>query len=377
MSTTWDAYRVNPNLAEALVDCGFKTPTEVQEKSLVYVNHQMDLIVASKTGSGKTLTYLIPILNNICNAIDRDEFEDLPMSLILLPTRELAMQVDTVLKTVMVQLKTNYPTTRIKTCTISGGFAEEKQIRLLAANPKVVIGTIGRIWDILQNGKSEEIKSIAGIDFLVLDEIDRIIDLGQMKELQNVLKYIENPKIFKFVNHESKEAEMHQINFQEVAVGQVPSIEGWDEEFEKNFLGEDNSGEPSAKTNKDRRTYVVSATLGKAFFTSRMMTKKVKSDLKKVMKDNPETVPNMKLKEIMKYISFKHKTKVIDMTQDFLLPETLEVLKVDVMKEDKMLYLYYFADLYKDKTIIIFTNSIASSNRIKSLLALASMLILT
>ena len=118
---------------------------------------------------------------------------------------------------------------------------------------------------------------------------------------------------------------------------------------------------------------MVSATLGKAFFTSRMMTKKVKSDLKKILKENPETVPNMKLKEIMKYVNFKNKTKVIDLTQEVLLPESLEVLKVDCLKEDKMLYLYYFATLYKDKTIIIFTNSISSSSRIKSLLNLASL----
>lgn len=375
--STWLAYKVNANLADALVGCGFNSPTEIQEKSMVYVNHAVDLIIASKTGSGKTLTYLIPVLNHICNAIDNGDFEGLPMSLILLPTRELAIQVESVLKNVLNQLRTSYPKTKIRTCTISGGFAEEKQLRLLASGPKIVIGTIGRIWDLLENGKSEELKSIAGIQFLVLDEIDRIIDLGQMKELRNVLKYIDAPKSFKFVNTETKEAELQQISFGQAVVGEVPSLQEWDEEFDKQFLGDGFAAPSTVKTNKDRRTYVVSATLGKAFFTSRMMTKKVKNDLKKVMKDNPDTVPNMKLEEIMKHINFKNKTKVIDMTQDMLLPETLEVLKVDVMKDEKMLYLYYFVDLYKDKNMIIFTNSISSSNRIKSLLALASNLLIT
>lgn len=150
----------------------------------------------------------------------------------------------------------------------------------------------------------------------------------------------------------------------------------FDEEFDKMFLnkeGKMTQNENKYRTNQSRRTFVVSATLGKAFFTSRMMTKKVKSDLKRILKDNPETVPNMKLKEIMKYVNFKNKTKVIDMTQEVMLPESLEVLKVDCLKEDKMLYLYYFATLYKDKTMIIFTNSISSSSRIKSLLNLASL----
>lgn len=150
-------------------------------------------------------------------------------------------------------------------------------------------------------------------------------------------------------------------------------IEEYDEDFDKKFMGKlPTERETKHKSNPNRRTFVISATLGKAFFTSRMMTKKVKSDLKKLMKENPETLPNMKLNEIMKHISFKLKTKIVDMTQDSLLPETLEVLKVDCLKEEKMLYLYYFVNLYKDKTMIIFTNSISSSSRIKSLLSLAS-----
>ena len=114
------------------------------------------------------------------------------MSLILLPTRELAVQVESVLKTLIARLKV-ITEAKITCCTISGGFSVEKQVRILSFTPKIVIGTIGRMWDILQNGKSEEIKKIAGVQFLILDEIDRIIDLGQMKELENILKYIENP----------------------------------------------------------------------------------------------------------------------------------------------------------------------------------------
>ena len=115
------------------------------------------------------------------------------MSLILLPTRELAIQVETVLKKVIDQLRASYPDTKIRTCTIAGGFSEEKQLRVLASHPKVVVGTVGRIWDLLKNDKSEDLKAIATVNYLILDEIDRIIDLGQMEELQQVLRYIENP----------------------------------------------------------------------------------------------------------------------------------------------------------------------------------------
>ncbi len=114
------------------------------------------------------------------------------MSLILLPTRELAVQVENVLKTVINRLKT-LTEAHITTCTISGGFSVDKQLRMLASSPKIVIATIGRLWDILQNGKSQEVKKISGSQFLILDEVDRIIDLGQMKELENILKFIDDP----------------------------------------------------------------------------------------------------------------------------------------------------------------------------------------
>lgn len=184
----------------------------------------------------------------------------------------------------------------------------------------------------------------------------------------------------KTIMPEQDDAHLLEVKYTENEVPEIAmDVEEFDEDFDKMFLGkggemQDDNAPPKYKTNQNRRTFVVSATLGKTFFTSRMMTKKVKSDLKKLMKENPETVPNMKLKEIMKHINFKHKTKVVDMTQETLLPESLEVMKVDCPTEDKMLYLYYFVNLYKDKPMIIFTNSISSSSRIKSLLALASKL---
>jgi len=145
-----------------------------------------------KQGSGKTLSYLVPVLNALCNSFDKGSFDNIGMSLILLPTRELAVQVENVLKTVINRLKT-LTEAHITTCTISGGFSVDKQLRMLASSPKIVIATIGRLWDILQNGKSQEVKKISGSQFLILDEVDRIIDLGQMKELENILKFIDDP----------------------------------------------------------------------------------------------------------------------------------------------------------------------------------------
>lgn len=553
----WEGLQLNPALVTALEAIGYVSPTEVQSKALVYAAHPVDLIVSSKTGSGKTLTYLVPILNNLANAMSRNNLKSVQMSLILLPTRELAIQVQNVLKAVVKQLETIFPGQKVTSCTLAGGFSLDKQQRMLSYGPHLVIATVGRLWDILSSGKSEDLKKVASCCFLVLDEVDRIIDLGQMKELQQVLKYIEDPKSVTLGANELTEAQEHAISFEEAQkLSKGFQVEQFDPEFDRMFLGrtrkdksrsakpkerkapvklrpdqretpghrfglaedeaeeeqaddqqqadgdleafgdeeldegeeeaefdgdeegdmllegeeegfadeeagseeaeaqegfddapeddqplgdevfsgmdeegisgqeerdfdgmdeeefnfdeddttknddnrtgkkgrkgrDDSEGRkkdknpiikavvppPKYKTNAMRRTFVVSATLGKTFFTSRMMTKKVKSNLKKIMKENPETVPNMKLKEIMKYVAFKNKTKVIDLTSEVLLPETLEIMKVDCPTEDKMLYLSYFARTYRDKTMIVFTNSISSASRVKSLLALAGNLI--
>lgn len=87
------------------------------------------------------------------------------------------------------------------------------------------------------------------------------------------------------------------------------------------------------RVNKSRRTFIVSATLGKSYYTSRVMNKNSKKRMKKLLKENPEVQPNMKLKEIMHKINFKNKTKIIDMTKETILPDTLKLYKLECLKE--------------------------------------------
>jgi len=99
------------------------------------------------------------------------------------------------------------------------------------------------------------------------------------------------------------------------AEGNPLNVGAYDEEFtnqikEMNSIG---TGEKS-ESNKKRRTFIISATLGKSFWSSRSMTKNTKKKFKKLMKDNPETTPNMKLEELMSKINFCNKTKIIDIT---------------------------------------------------------------
>jgi ATP-dependent RNA helicase DDX24/MAK5 len=99
------------------------------------------------------------------------------------------------------------------------------------------------------------------------------------------------------------------------------------------------------------------------------MNKTTKKKLKKLLKENPEQTPNMKINEIMHKIKFKNKTKIIDETQDAILPANLELLKIDGVKEEKNLYLYHFIKIHPKTPTIIFCNSINSVKRTQAFLA--------
>jgi len=113
---------------------------------------------------------------------------------------------------------------------------------------------------------------------------------------------------------------------------------------------------------------VVSATLGKSFYSSRLMNKTTKKKMKKLLKENPEVTPNMKINEIMHKIKFKNKTKIIDETKEAILPGNLELLKVDGTKDEKNLYLYHFIKTHPKTPSIIFCNSINSVKRTQAFL---------
>jgi ATP-dependent RNA helicase DDX24/MAK5 len=87
----------------------------------------------------------------------------------------------------------NTPKYRFRTCLVTGGFAVEKQERLLSKTPEILIATIGRLWDLIQNCQHDSLETLCKSHFLIFDEIDRILELGQYKELEMVLKFLENP----------------------------------------------------------------------------------------------------------------------------------------------------------------------------------------
>ncbi|MEM7813870.1 MAG: DEAD/DEAH box helicase [Candidatus Aenigmatarchaeota archaeon] len=159
---------VSPKIAEALRKHGITEPMPVQAQAIPRLMVGKDLIVRSKTGSGKTLAFLIPILERL--TADRHV-----QALILEPTRELAVQVGREL----VKLDPS-----VRHAVIYGGVSIEPQMKLLHEGCQIVVGTPGRILDHL----SRKTLDLSHVRFAVLDEADRMLDMGFIDDVRDILK---------------------------------------------------------------------------------------------------------------------------------------------------------------------------------------------
>jgi superfamily II DNA/RNA helicase len=164
-----------------LQEKGFESLTPVQEKSILPALQGKDIVVSSKTGSGKTLAFLVPALHRLLTnkALSRQD----PRVLILAPTRELAKQVFLEVKSLGQKLS-------ITSSLIVGGENYNDQVKALRRNPHVIVGTAGRIADHL-TGKSFYLN---GLELLIFDEADRMLDLGFANELTMINKFADHRK---------------------------------------------------------------------------------------------------------------------------------------------------------------------------------------
>ncbi len=156
---------IDTKTKKALHNRGFVKATEVQEKSIVPALRG-DVIVQSKTGSGKTLAFLIPVFETIKGQGNE--------ALILVPTRELAQQVE---KEARVIAKYH----NVKTVAIYGGVSIDRQVSNLPAS--IIVGTPGRVMDLMRRGHLD----IHNIKVLVLDEADRMLDMGFIEDIRWII----------------------------------------------------------------------------------------------------------------------------------------------------------------------------------------------
>ncbi|MEC9098561.1 MAG: DEAD/DEAH box helicase [Chloroflexota bacterium] len=170
---SFSEYRLSDNLNKSLRDLRFNMPTEIQSKTIPLGIEGSDILASAETGSGKTASYLIPLINKISK-------EGKTSGLILTPTRELAQQVSEVCKS-LLGYKSN-----INLALIVGGASMRNQLVQLKKRPKIIIGTPGRINDLLEK-KSLILKYF---NYFVLDEADRMLDMGFQDQVEKIIQYL-------------------------------------------------------------------------------------------------------------------------------------------------------------------------------------------
>ena len=162
---------LEPSLLKALTGLGYDIPTPVQEKVIPIIMDHQSLIVKSKTGSGKTAAFGIPMIHSV----DWDIRQ--PQVLVLTPTRELAEQVKTELFNIG-RFK------RIKVVAVYGKSPMKNQIRALKEKTHMVVGTPGRLKDHLQRHTLD----LSEVRYLVLDEADEMLNMGFLEDVEDIIK---------------------------------------------------------------------------------------------------------------------------------------------------------------------------------------------
>jgi ATP-dependent RNA helicase RhlE len=171
---SFDSLGLSPELLRAVASQGYTEPTPVQSKAIPLVLAGRDVLAGAQTGTGKTAAFVLPMLQRL--HASRPAGPRVIRALILTPTRELALQVEESVRTYGSQEP-------IRSTTVYGGVGFDPQVRALRAGPEIVVATPGRLLDHL----SQRTIDLSHVEILVLDEADRMLDMGFIRDIRKVL----------------------------------------------------------------------------------------------------------------------------------------------------------------------------------------------
>jgi ATP-dependent RNA helicase RhlE len=169
-------YPLLPAILANLEALGFKRPTDIQFKAIPSIMKGEDVLAIAQTGTGKTAAFAIPIVHYLGS---RPRRQAGVRALVLVPTRELAMQIHDVFCSIAKG-------TGVQVSAVVGGVEQEAQIQRIQAGLDVVIATPGRLFDL----QHQQVLSLAGVEILVLDEADRMLALGFLKDIKDIKRVL-------------------------------------------------------------------------------------------------------------------------------------------------------------------------------------------
>lgn len=173
----FSSFNFEPSLQEGLDAMGFENPTPIQEKAIPVILNNKDLIACAQTGTGKTAAFILPVLNKISKS-----GSDRLNTLVLAPTRELAIQIDQQIQGFSYFLG-------ISSIPIYGGgdgIVWEQQKKALETGAEIVVATPGRLIALLAGGKID----LSSLQHLILDEADRMMDMGFSDDILKIVNYL-------------------------------------------------------------------------------------------------------------------------------------------------------------------------------------------
>ncbi len=174
----FDDYRIASEIKKNLEQAGFKRPTDIQFKAIPAIMKGEDVLAIAQTGTGKTAAFAIPIIDKIHHEKVSNRTEGIKC-IVMVPTRELAIQITEVFERIGKH-------TRVKAFSVFGGVEQGPQIAQLEKGIDVLISTPGRMFDLVSQGYIK----LNRIETLVLDEADHMLDLGFIKDIQDLIKYL-------------------------------------------------------------------------------------------------------------------------------------------------------------------------------------------
>jgi ATP-dependent RNA helicase RhlE len=172
----FEEYNIADEIKKSIAEMGFRRPTDIQFKAIGPILKGEDVLGIAQTGTGKTAAFAIPIIHLL---LQRKKKGNYIKCLVLLPTRELAVQITEVFKNVAKY-------TNLKIVCLMGGVEQDNQIFDLTVGADIVIATPGRMFDLQSQGYID----LSRVEMLVLDEADKMLDRGFIKDIHDIIKRI-------------------------------------------------------------------------------------------------------------------------------------------------------------------------------------------
>jgi ATP-dependent RNA helicase RhlE len=174
----FSALKLHSTLVRGIEDLGFVRPTPIQSQAIPHALEGRDLLACAATGSGKTAAFLLPILHQLM-----EHPRGTTRALVLAPTRELALQI-------LDDLNGLARHTGLKAAAVHGGVSMGPQEKAFRKGADVIIATPGRLLDHFQY----DYATLSGLEYLVLDEADRMLDMGFLPDIRRVLRHVPKPR---------------------------------------------------------------------------------------------------------------------------------------------------------------------------------------